>query len=92
MSENTPDLPYKPRLNKTFRLQYEPAQTRWVLLYPEGMVQLNDSAAEILKRCDGERSISGIVTELEVAFNAQGIEPQVRALLEEGMRRGWIME
>ncbi|GAA6140546.1 pyrroloquinoline quinone biosynthesis peptide chaperone PqqD [Hydrogenophaga sp. 5NK40-0174] len=90
MSDDSPTLPAKPKLSKTFRLQYEPAQTRWVLLYPEGMVQLNDSAAEILKRCDGERSIGGIVTELETAFNAQGIEPQVRALLEEGMRRGWI--
>ncbi len=92
MSDVIPDLPNKPKLSKTFRLQYEPAQTRWVLLYPEGMVQLNDSAAEILKRCNGDRSIGGIVAELEAAFNAQGIEPQVRALLEEGVRRGWITE
>lgn len=90
MTESTPVIPELPKLSRTFRLQYEPAQTRWVLLYPEGMVQLNDSAAEILKRCDGERTLPGIVTELEMAFNVQGIEPQVRSLLEEGVRRGWI--
>ena len=83
-------LPEKPRLSRRFRLQYEEAQQRWVLLYPEGMVQLNPSAAEILKRCDGERSLDAIVAELETAFSAQGLEPEVRNLLEEGQRRGWI--
>jgi pyrroloquinoline quinone biosynthesis protein D len=83
-------LPNQPKLSRRFRLQYEEAQKRWVLLYPEGMVQLNDSAAEILKRCDGVRNLAAIVDELEVAFNAQGLLPQVTALLEEGQRRGWI--
>lgn len=83
-------LPNQPKLSRRFRLQYEEAQTRWVLLYPEGMVQLNPSAAEILKRCDGERTLEGIVAELETAFNASGLAPEVRNLLEEGQRRGWI--
>ena len=83
-------LPLTPKLSRKFRLQYEEVQQRWVLLYPEGMVQLNPSAAEILKRCDGTRTLPGIVAELEAAFNAQGIEPEVRSLLEEGQRRGWI--
>ena len=86
----TEPLPDKPRLSRKFRLQYEEAQQRWVLLYPEGMVQLNPSAAEILKRCDGERTLEGIVSELEAASNAQGLAPEVRNLLEEGQRRGWI--
>lgn len=90
MSTPTPTLPERPKLSRRFRLQFEPAQSRWVLLYPEGMVQLNDSAAEILKRCDGQRSLPDIVTELEQAFNAQDLAPQVQALLEEGQRRGWI--
>lgn len=83
-------LPTQPKLSRRFRLQYEEAQSRWVLLYPEGMVQLNPSAAEILKRCTGTASVIDIVTSLEAAFNAQGIEPEVRSLLEEGQRRGWI--
>lgn len=83
-------LPTNPRLSRRFRLQYEDAQQCWVLLYPEGMVQLNPSAAEILKRCDGARSVQAIVAELESAFNTQGIDPEVTALLQEGHRRGWI--
>lgn len=88
---NTTDtLPARPRLSRRFRLQYEPAQTRWVLLYPEGMVQLNDSAAEILQRCDGERSVAQIVEDLETTFSIQGIGRQVKDLIEEGSRRGWV--
>ena len=86
----TASLPERPKLSRRFRLQYEEAQSRWVLLYPEGMVQLNHSAAEILQRCDGERSLPEIVAELEQAFNAQDLAPQVQSLLEEGQRRGWI--
>jgi len=34
--------------------------------------------------------VDAIVAELEAAFNAQGITPEVTSLLEEGQRRGWI--
>ena len=86
----TAALSERPKLSRRFRLQYEEAQSRRVLLNPEGMVQLNHSAAEILQRCDGERSLPEIVAELEQAFNAQDLAPQVQSLLEEGQRRGWI--
>lgn len=84
------DLPALPKLSRKFRLQFEPAQDRWVLLYPEGMVQLNPSAAEILQRCDGSAGVDEIVASLQEKFNVEGIAPEVRALLEEGQRRGWI--
>jgi pyrroloquinoline quinone biosynthesis protein D len=84
-------LPPFPKLSRGYRLQYEQVQSAWVLLYPEGMVKLNDSSAEILRRCNGERSIDAIVADLEILFNVKGIAPQVRQLLQEGMRRGWIV-
>ena len=85
-----PDAPQLLHLSRRLRLQYEPAQGRWVLLYPEGMVQLNDSAAEILRRCDGRHTVAEIVTELESLFDTRGIAPQVHELLAEGTRRGWL--
>ena len=85
-----PDAPQLPHLSRRLRLQYEAAQTRWVLLYPEGMVQLNDSAAEILRRCDGRHTVAEIVGELEVLFETRGIAAQVQSLIEEGTRRGWL--
>ena len=85
------DLDARPRIAGLFRLQWEEVQKSWVLLYPEGMVKLNDSSAEILRRCNGERSIEDMVADLQILFNVKGIAPQVRELLHEGMRRGWIV-
>jgi pyrroloquinoline quinone biosynthesis protein D len=84
-------LPPFPTLARGYRLQYEQVQSAWVPLYPEGMVKLNDSSAEILRRCNGERSIDAMVADLEILFNAKGIAPQVTDLLQEGIRRGWIV-
>ena len=79
-----------PRIGAGFRLQWEPAQECHVLLYPEGMVKLNQSAGEILKRCDGERSCAAIVTELEAAFSATGLEGDVLAFMDIASRQRWL--
>ncbi|MFM0523943.1 pyrroloquinoline quinone biosynthesis peptide chaperone PqqD [Paraburkholderia strydomiana] len=80
----------RPALNKLFRLQWEPAQDAHVLLYPEGMVKLNQSAAEILKRCDGTRDMNALIADLEQAFNATGLGPDVHAFVAEAHSRGWL--
>ena len=81
----------RPRIGPGFRLQWEPAQDCHVLLYPEGMVKLNPSAGEILKRCDGQRSLADIVTELEAAFSVQGLEPDVQAFVDVAARQRWLV-
>ena len=44
------------QINPLFRLQWEEAQQGYVLLYPEGMVQLGTSSGEILKCIDGSNN------------------------------------
>jgi pyrroloquinoline quinone biosynthesis protein D len=80
----------QPRIGNGFRLQWEPAQECHVLLYPEGMVKLNQSAGEILKRCDGVRSLDEIVRDLEAAFNAQGLSKDVQAFVEIAAKQRWL--
>ena len=80
----------RPRIGAGFRLQWEPAQECHVLLYPEGMVKLNQSAGEILKRCDGERSLDEIVRDLEAAFDAQGLANDVHAFVEMAGKQRWL--
>ena len=79
-----------PRLALGFRLQWELAQDCYVLLYPEGMVKLNQSAAEIVKLCDGNRTVGAIVAELEAAFDTAGLEPEVFAFMEVAARQRWL--
>lgn len=92
MSQTTQELTSQsvPRVNSGFRLQWEPVQDSHVLLYPEGMVKLNGSAGEIMKRCDGAKTLSQIVLDLEQAFGASGLEGDVRAFIEMAARQRWL--
>jgi len=87
---STPELDVVPRVGARFRLQYEQAQQAWVLLFPEGMVKLNGPAGEIMQRCDGVRTISQIVAELEAAFNTQGLQGDVLAFIDMARGKQWI--
>ena len=83
-------IPDKPILSRLFRMQWEETQNNYVLLYPEGMVKLNQSAAEILKRCDGQRSVPDIVEDLERAFATRGLRDDVLDFLRAAGERGWL--
>lgn len=84
------DTHARPAVAPMYRLQFEPAQDAWVLLYPEGMVKLNTPAAEILRRCDGQRSVEAIVDDLERAFACDGLAGDVQAFLCQARERGWV--
>lgn len=86
----TIDAASTPRVSRRFRLQWEESQQAWVLLYPEGMVKLNQSAGEILRRCDGARSVAEVVADLEQAFATTGLEADVLAFLELARKQRWV--
>ena len=74
------------------RLQWEEAQQKYVILYPEGMVELNQSSAEILKLCDGAHNLSQIVTALEEKFEASGLSKDITNFLNIALQNGWIRQ
>ena len=86
----TPALPERPRLNRLFRLQWEEVQQAYVLLYPEGMVKLNQSAAEILKRCDGTLTVAELIAELQLAFGETDLRDPVEGMLRAAFEKDWI--
>ncbi|MEM7255593.1 MAG: pyrroloquinoline quinone biosynthesis peptide chaperone PqqD [Pseudomonadota bacterium] len=75
-----------------FRMQWEPSQKTHVLLYPEGMIKLSDSASEILSRCAGELDREGVIGALEQAFPGADLRNDVIEFLEVALERGWIVE
>lgn len=80
-----------PELNPLFRLQYEQAQSCYVLLYPEGMVKLNHSAAEILKQINGTDSVSTIHHKLVEQFpDAGDILSDIEEFLAIAYQKKWI--
>lgn len=88
---------YKPlhdgalKLARGHRIQYETVQGCDVLLYPEGVVQLSETAAMILKTIDGQKTATGIVADLMQRFPEAGdISGDIRGFLEVAHARGWI--
>jgi pyrroloquinoline quinone biosynthesis protein D len=80
----------RPVVGRGFRLQWEPAQEAHVLLYPEGMVKLNSSAAAILSRCDGVRTVADIVADIERTYGVTGLSPDVTAFVAMARENSWL--
>ncbi len=54
---------------------------RHMLLYPEGMLALNPTAAEILGLCDGHHTVDEIVSVLSSKYESPDITRDVQTLL-----------
>jgi pyrroloquinoline quinone biosynthesis protein D len=82
----------KPRLTRKVRLKFDPIEKQFLLLYPERGMKLSDSAAEILQRCDGERTVEAIATELAhmTGTPLATVRQDVVAFVEEMRTRGLV--
>ena len=59
-----------PALPRGARLRFDEARQRWVLLVPERVLAPDDIAVEILKLCDGKKSVGTIADELAAKYAA----------------------
>ncbi len=80
----------KPKLKLGYRLQKDLDKDQFYLLYPEGMVELNQSAALILQLCDGQHSANEILSTLEKSFPDDDIAKDVIDFLGAAYGNGWI--
>ena len=81
----------QPRLAKGVRLQADPARSKTVLLFPEGIIELNETAHDILARCDGRTFIEivrGLAEEYDA--DADAVAADVRETLADLRRRKLI--
>jgi pyrroloquinoline quinone biosynthesis protein D len=80
-----PKLPERPRLAPGVRLHFDKTREAWVLLGPERVIETEGPASEILRRCDGSRTVGQIVDELAVLYTADRteIEGDVKDMLAE---------
>lgn len=81
------------QLNPRYRLQWEEAQQSHVLLYPEGMVKLNGSAAEILRHCQSPTTAVQLVATLQAAFPdaPPSLPDDVQEFLIHARQQEWIL-
>jgi len=68
MTSHTPDG--RPRLAKRVRLQIDVLSGNPVLLHQEAVIVLNQTGYDILQLCDGTRTLSEIIQNLETRYLA----------------------
>jgi pyrroloquinoline quinone biosynthesis protein D len=84
--------PDRPRLTAKARLRQDAARGGTVLLYPEGVLLLNPTAAAVLALCDGRRTAAAIAAELAGRYQAStdAVEADVTGLLGRLRGRGLV--
>ena len=91
--QNDVVLNQKPRIERHLRLQWEEAQNAFVLLYPEGMIKLNESAGAILSCCNGEKNIQEIITFLANKYpdvGPENIKQDILDFFAEANTQRWV--
>ncbi|GAB3044528.1 pyrroloquinoline quinone biosynthesis peptide chaperone PqqD [Acinetobacter apis] len=74
-----------------YRFQYEPSQQAHIILYPEGMIKLNDTASAIGQHIDGKNSIADIIAQLKQQFgDIAQIDADVIDYMQVAQRENWI--
>jgi pyrroloquinoline quinone biosynthesis protein E len=68
----TPDT--RPALRRGVVLAYDEARERHAVLYPEGVLLLNETAAAALSRCDGRRTLDDIAADLAAEYDGVCID------------------
>jgi coenzyme PQQ biosynthesis protein PqqD len=83
----------RPRLAPKVRLRLDRKSERFMLLYPERGMVLNPTAAEIVKRCTGELTVTEIIAALVAQYGEQSreaIERETVRLLDTMAERGLV--
>ncbi|MBF6624119.1 MAG: pyrroloquinoline quinone biosynthesis protein PqqD [Pseudomonadales bacterium 32-61-5] len=76
-----------------FMFRWEASQQAYVLLYPEGIVKLNETGGQILNLCDGQRSVEKLIEHLAILYCASdlaAVRSGVMNFLEVSHGKGWI--
>ncbi len=88
-----PQETWRPRLAAKARLRWDKIEQQHMLMFPEAALKLNATATEVLKLCDGERTVAQIVDVLLKKFSAadrQVVEDNVKQLLTRIRARGLL--
>ena len=76
----------RPVLGRGVRLVHDPVRDRTALLYPEGVLLLDETAVEVVTRCDG-RSVERLAADLATEFDGVAIEDVVELVADLARRR-----
>lgn len=76
-------------INPIYLFRWEEPQQAYVLLYPEGVVKVNDTGAAILKLCNGINTVVEVISDLNNKYTTD-VTDSVYKFLEVAHAKGWI--
>ena len=81
-----------PRLRPGVRLHFDRVRDRWVLLAPERIVALDETAQAILAQVDGATALDAIAAKLAADYDADpaDIAADARSLLADLALKGYV--
>jgi pyrroloquinoline quinone biosynthesis protein D len=84
----------RPKLPRHARLKFDETRQVWVILAPERVLAPDEIAVEVLKLCDGERSVADMVDQLAAKYAADrdAIASDVIAMLQDLADKGFLTE
>ena len=84
----------RPLLPRHARLKFDETRQRWVILAPERVLAPDEIAVEVLKLCDGVRSVAEMVDQLAEKYTAErtAISTDVIAMLQDLADKGFLTE
>src|SRR5881398_952572 len=84
----------RPVLPRHAKLKFDETRQVWVLLAPERVLAPDQIAVEVLKLCDGARSVADVVDQLAAKYAAkrEAISLDVIAMLQDLADKGFLTE
>ncbi|MEU3338007.1 pyrroloquinoline quinone biosynthesis peptide chaperone PqqD [Streptomyces sp. NPDC002144] len=81
---------WRPALERSVVLRHDRVRRTYLLVLPERVVVLEGRAADVLRLCDGHRSVDEIVDVLEARFPGAPVTVEVPRFLDRVRQEGWL--
>jgi pyrroloquinoline quinone biosynthesis protein D len=84
----------RPILPRHARLKFDETRQVWVILAPERVLAPDEIAVEVLRLCDGVRSVAQMIDQLAEKYAAErsAISTDVIAMLQDLADKGFLTE
>ncbi|MGH3870996.1 MAG: pyrroloquinoline quinone biosynthesis peptide chaperone PqqD [Pseudonocardiaceae bacterium] len=80
----------RPRLRRGVRTGTDPLSGETVLLFPEGVLLMNETAAAVIRHCDGCRSVADVLQSVGEVYDDVAVA-EVLSLLQDLIVQGLLV-
>ncbi|MGH3944115.1 MAG: pyrroloquinoline quinone biosynthesis peptide chaperone PqqD, partial [Pseudonocardiaceae bacterium] len=80
----------RPQLRRGVRVGTDPLSDETVLLFPEGVLLMNETAAAVVRQCDGSRTVAAVLRSVGEVYDEVAVE-DVLALLQDLVAQGLLV-